>query len=170
MKKTGNLLKWVTVSVYSTIELFFVVNLILWIWKLYAKTVLTVLQNRRQIATLRSLGVKKRQIPAAVLSGLLLICLFGAITGGVLGHALSDRVAEYILDTAQVDLADTSFSIMLAKEDVEQEDLYAIAIQSQPEAAAFAAASVWVALALLCFILVIPESKKSPMLTLGARE
>ena len=131
---------------------------------------LTVLQNRRQIATLRSLGVKKRQIPAAVLSGLLLVCLLGAVVGGVVGHSLSDRVAEYILDTAQVDLADTSFSAMLAKEDVEQEDLYAITIQSQPQAAAFAAASVWVALALLCFILVIPESKKSPMLTLGARE
>ena len=131
---------------------------------------LTVLQNRRQIATLRSLGVKKRQIPAAVLSGLLLVCLLGAIVGGILGYSLSDRVAEYILDTAQMDLADTSFSAMLAKEDVEQEDLYAITIQSQPQAAAFAAASVWVTLALLCFILVIPESKKSPMLTLGARE
>lgn len=132
--------------------------------------VLTVLQNRRQIATLRSLGVKKRQIPAAVLSGLLLICLFGAITGGVLGHALSDRVAEYILDTAQVDLADTSFSIMLAKEDVEQEDLYAIAIQSQPEVAAMASAFSWIALTLLCFTLILPEANKSPMLTLGAKE
>lgn len=132
--------------------------------------VLTVLQNRRQIATLRSLGVKKRQIPAAVLSGLLLICLFGAITGGVLGHALSDRVAEYILDTAQVDLADTSFSIMLAKEDVEQEDLYAIAIQSQPEVAAIASAFIWIALTLLCCTLILPEANKSPMLTLGAKE
>lgn len=132
--------------------------------------VLTVLQNRRQIATLRSLGVKKRQIPAAVLSGLLLICWFGAITGGVLGHALSDRVAEYILDTAQVDLADTSFSIMLAKEDVEQEDLYAIAIQSQPEVAAMASAFSWIALTLLCFTLILPEANKSPMLTLGAKE
>lgn len=132
--------------------------------------VLTVLQNRRQIATLRSLGVKKRQIPAAVLSGLLLICLFGAITGGVLGHALSDRVAEYILDTAQVDLADTSFSIMLAKEDVEQEDLYAIAIQSQPEVAAMASAFIWIALTLLCCTLILPEANKSPMLTLGAKE
>ena len=133
-------------------------------------SVLTVLQNRRQIATLRSMGVKKRQIPAAVLSGLLLICLFGAITGGVLGHALSDRVAEYILDTAQVDLADTSFSIMLAKEDVEQEDLYAIAIQSQPEVAAMASAFIWIALTLLCCTLILPEANKSPMLTLGAKE
>ena len=132
--------------------------------------VLTVLQNRRQIATLRSLGVKKRQIPAAVLSGLLLICLFGAITGGVLGHALSDRVAEYILDTAQLDLADTSFSAMLAKEDIEQEDLYAIAIQSKSEIAVLSATVLLGSFTLLCVILVLPEAGKSPMLTLGAKE
>ena len=131
---------------------------------------LTVLQNRRQIATLRSLGVKKRQIPAAVLSGLLLVCLLGAVVGGVVGHSLSDRVAEYILDTAQVDLADTSFSAMLAKEDVEQEDLYAIAIQSQPEVAAMASAFIWIAQTLLCCTLILPEANKSPMLTLGAKE
>ena len=65
-------------------------------------SVLTVLQNRRQIATLRPLGVKKRQIPAAVLSGMLLVCLLAAIAGGVLGHSLSERVAQYILDTAQL--------------------------------------------------------------------
>ena len=132
--------------------------------------VLTVLQNRRQIATLRSLGVKKRQIPAAVLSGMLLVCLLGAIVGGILGYSLSDSVAEYILDTAQMDLADTSFSAMLAKEDVEEEDRYAIAIQSQPRTAAFAAASVWGALSLLSCMLILPEAGKSPMLTLGAKE
>ena len=133
-------------------------------------SVLTVLQNRRQIATLRSLGVRKQQIQVAVLSGLLLICLLGTVPGGVLGHSLSDRVAEYILDTAQVDLADTSFSIMLAKEDVEQEDLYAIAIQSQPKVAAMASAFIWIALTLLCCTLILPEANKSPMLTLGAKE
>ena len=133
-------------------------------------SVLTVLQNRRQIATLRSLGVRKRQIPVAVLSGVLMVCLVGAIAGGVLGHVLSDRVAEYILNTAQMDLSDTSFSAMLAKEDVEQEDLYAIAIQSQPRVAVFASAAVWCTLALLCCALILPEANKSPMLTLGAKE
>ena len=133
-------------------------------------SVLTVLQNRRQIATLRSMGVKKRQIPAAVLSGLLVICLLGAIAGGVLGHSLSDKTAGYILDTAQLDLSDTAFTAMLAKEDVEQEDLYAISIQSQPQTAVLASASVWLALALLCCVLILPEAGKSPMLTLGAKE
>ena len=132
--------------------------------------VLTVLQNRRQIATLRSLGVKKRQIPAAVLSGILLICLLGAVAGGAVGHGLSDHAAEYILDTAQLDLADTSFSAMLAKEDVEQEDLYAIAIQSQPQTAIISSAIVLSSFTLLCVVLILPEVKKSPMLTLGAKE
>lgn len=133
-------------------------------------SVLTVLQNRRQIATLRSLGVKKRQIPAAVLSGMLLVCLLGAVAGGALGHTLSDRVTEYILDTAQMDLADTSFSAMLAKEDIEEEDQYAIAIQIQPKIAMQASVSIWLALTLLCCVIMLPETKRSPMLTLGAKE
>ena len=132
--------------------------------------VLTVLQNRRQIATLRSLGVKKRQIPAAVLSGVLLICLLGAVVGGAVGHGLSDRVAEYILDTAQLDLADTSFSAMLAKEDVEEEDPYAVAIESEPRTAMFSAVVILFAFILLCCALLLPEVRKSPMLTLGAKE
>ena len=133
-------------------------------------SVLTVLQNRRQIATLRSLGVRKRQIPAAVLSGMLLVCLLGAVAGGMLGHMLSDSVAEYILDTAQMDLADTSFSAMLAKDDVDEEEAYIIAIQSQPETAILAASSVWFTLSLLCCVLILPEAGKSPMLTLGTKE
>lgn len=132
--------------------------------------VLTVLQNRRQIATLRSLGVKKRQLPAVVLSGLLLVCLLGAVLGGVLGHTASDRVATYILDTAQADLADTSFSAMLVKDAVKEEDPYEIAIQSRPETALSASAAVWLSLTLLCCVLVRIEGRRSPMLTLGARE
>lgn len=132
--------------------------------------VLTVLQNRRQIATLRSLGVKKRQIPAAVLSGILLICLLGAIAGGAVGHGLSERAAEYILDTAQMDLSDTSFSVMLAKEDVEKVDPYTIAIESKPETAVISASVIVLTFTLLCSALLWPEVKKSPMLTLGAKE
>ncbi len=132
--------------------------------------VLTVIQNRRQIATLRSLGVKKSQLPTVVLSGLLLVCLLGSILGGVLGHTVSDRVATFILDTAQADLADTSFSAMLVKDAVEEEDPYEIAIRSRPETALCASAAVWLSLTLLCCGLVCIEARKSPMLTLGARE
>ena len=69
-----------------------------------------------------------------------------------------------------MDLADTSFSIMLAKEDVEQEDLYAIAIQSKSEIAVLSATVLLGSFTLLCVILVLPEAGKSPMLTLGAKE
>lgn len=132
--------------------------------------VLTVLQSRRQIATLRSLGVKKQQIPAAVLSGVLLICLLGAIAGGILGHTISDRVAGYILDTARQDLADTSFTATLAKANAQKEEQYAIAIQSKPITAVLSVSILLMSFTLFCVVLVLPEARKSPMLTLGAKE
>jgi len=133
-------------------------------------SVLTIIQNRRQIATLRSLGVRKHQIPAAVLSGVLLVCLLGACLGGYIGYKASDKVAGYILETAQQDMADTSFSAMLAGDTEAKEEAYTIAIQSRPQAAAFAAAAVMLALTALSCTLALIEARKSPMLTLGARE
>ena len=132
--------------------------------------VLTVLQNRKQIAILRSLGIEKKQIPMAVLSGFLILCLCGACIGGGVAHLISGNVADYILDTVQTDLADTSFTSTLVKEDADHDEKYAIAIQSQPRVAVFASVAVWCALALLCCALILPEANKSPMLTLGAKE
>ena len=133
-------------------------------------SVLTIIQNRRQIATLRSLGVRKHQIPAAVLSGVLLVCLLGSCLGGYIGYKASDKVAGYILETAQQDMADTSFSAMLAGDTEAKEEAYTIAIQSRPQAAAFAAASVMLSLTILSCTLALIEARKSPMLTLGAKE
>lgn len=133
-------------------------------------SVLTILQNRKQIAILRSLGVEKKQIPMAVLSGFLIICLLGAIIGGGIAHLISNRVADYILDTVQTDLADTSFTSTLAKKDADHDEKYAIAIQSQPVAAVLTSASVWIILALLCGALILREANQSPMLRLGTKE
>ena len=133
-------------------------------------SVLTIIQNRRQIATLRSLGVRKHQIPAAVLSGVLLVCLLGSCLGGYIGYKASDKVAGYILETAQQDMADTSFSAMLAGDTEAKEEAYTIAIQSRPQAAIFAAAAVILSLTVLSCTLALIETRKSPMLTLGARE
>ena len=133
-------------------------------------SVLTVIQNRRQIATLRSLGVRKHQIPAAVLSGVLLVCLLGSCLGGFIGYKASDKVATYILETAQQDMADTSFSAMLAGDTEAKEEAYTIAIQSRPQAAIIAAAAVVLSLTSLSCTLALIEARKSPMLTLGARE
>lgn len=133
-------------------------------------SVLTILQNRKQIAILRSLGVEKKQIPMAVLSGFLIICLLGAIIGGGIAHLISNRVADYILDTVQTDLADTSFTSTLAKKDADHDEKYAIAIQSQPVVAVLTSASVWIILALLCGALILREANQSPMLRLGTKE
>lgn len=133
-------------------------------------SVLTVIQNRRQIATLRSIGVRKHQIPAAVLSGVLLVCLLGACLGGFIGYKASDKVAGYILETAQQDMADISFSAMLAGDTEAKEEAYTIAIQSHPQAAVFAAAAVMLSLTVLSCTLTLIEARKSPMLTLGAKE
>jgi len=133
-------------------------------------SVLTVIQNRRQIATLRSLGVRKHQIPAAVLSGVLLVCLLGSCLGGYIGYKASDKVAGYILETAQQDMTDTSFSAMLAGDTEAKEEAYTIAIQSRPQAAVFAAAAVMLSLTALSCTLALKEARKSPMLTLGAKE
>lgn len=130
---------------------------------------LTTMQNRRQIASLRSLGVRKWQILPAVLSGLLLACLIGACVGSFIGYYLSDSVAGHIINTAQLDLADTTFSALLAKDQANVED-YAITVQSLPEMAVLAAGVCVLAFLLLTCILMSMEAQKSPMLTLGAKE
>ena len=132
--------------------------------------VLTVSQNKRQIATLRSLGVRKGQIPAAVLSGLLIMCLLGAAIGGFAGYQLSGRVAEYILETAQADQGDLSFTVTTADDEETKEEAYTIAIQSRPQAAVLAGGAVTLSLMLLSCALALLEAQKSPMLTLGAKE
>lgn len=132
--------------------------------------VLVALQNKRQIATYRSLGVRARQLPAAVLTGTMIVSLLGACIGGWFGHAISDKTAEYIVSTAQLDTVDTTFSAMLAKDQVNQSEAYTIAIQSNPEIAIIAAIGVLVSISLLTVILVMLEARKSPMLVLGAKE
>jgi len=132
--------------------------------------VLVALQNKRQIATYRSLGVRARQLPAAVLTGTMIVCLLGVCIGGWFGHAVSDKTAEYIVSTAQLDTADTTFSAMLAKDPVNQSEAYTIAIQSNPEIAIIAAIGVLVSVSLLTVILVLLEARKPPMLVLGAKE
>ena len=132
--------------------------------------VLVTLQNKRQIATYRSLGVRAIQIPAAVLTGTLIVCLLGVCIGGWFGHTVSDQTAEYIVNTAQLDAADTTFSAMLAKDQVNQSEAYVIAIQSDPMIAAIAAIGVLASVLILTNILILFETRKSPMLVLGAKE
>ena len=60
--------------------------------------------------------------------------------------------------------------VSLAKEDVEEEDPYTVAIEREVQTAVFSAAIILLTFTLLCGVLLWPEVKKSPMLTLGAKE
>lgn len=130
--------------------------------------VLLRLQSRKEIATLRSLGVRCRQVPLAVLSGVLLVCLLAACLGGLAGNLLSNQVTDFILNTAQADQGDLSFSTVqgTGAEDV----LNGLITQSTGIYPLLAVGAVWGVLCLLSVALVMVEANRPPMLRLGMKE
>ena len=130
-------------------------------------SVLTLQKNKRQIASLRSLGVREKQIPQAVLAGVLVVCLVGAILGAAAGGIVSQKVGSAVLASAKEDVGDGTFSAMLAQSGGDAVDL---SIVTSPLSMVLAAAGVMLVLALLCFVLVRREAKNSPILQLGAKE
>lgn len=130
-------------------------------------SVLTLQKNKRQIAALRSLGVREKQIPQAVLAGVLAVCLVGAILGAAAGGIVSQKVGSAVLASAKEDVGDGTFSAMLAQSGGDAVDL---SIVTSPLSMVLAAAGVMLVLALLCFVLVRREAKNSPILQLGAKE
>lgn len=130
-------------------------------------SVLTLQKNKRQIASLRSLGVREKQIPQAVLAGVLAVCLVGAILGAAAGGIVSQKVGSAVLASAKEDVGDGTFSAMLAQSGGDAVDL---SIVTSPLSMVLAAAGVMLVLALLCFVLVRREAKNSPILQLGAKE
>lgn len=130
-------------------------------------SVLTLQKNKRQIASLRSLGVREKQIPQAVLAGVLVVCLVGAILGAAAGGIVSQKVGSAVLASAKEDVGDGTFSAMLAQSGGDAVDL---SIVTSPLSMVLAAAGVMLVLGLLCFVLVRREAKNSPILQLGAKE
>ena len=130
-------------------------------------SVLTLQKNKRQIASLRSLGVREKQIPQAVLAGVLVVCLVGAILGAAAGGIVSQKVGSAVLASAKEDVGDGTFSAMLAQSGGDAVDL---SIVTSPLSMVLAAAGVMIVLGLLCFVLVRREAKNSPILQLGAKE
>lgn len=130
-------------------------------------SVLTLQKNKRQIASLRSLGVREKQIPQAVLAGVLAVCLVGAILGAAAGGIVSQKVGSAVLASAKEDVGDGTFSAMLAQSGGGAVDL---SIVTSPLSMVLAAAGVMLVLGLLCFVLVRREAKNSPILQLGAKE
>ena len=129
--------------------------------------VIHVLRMRREIAAMRSLGTKKRQIMAIALSGVLLVCLIGAAVGACAGHVLSAEVTERVLASAEEDAADTTFTAMMGEETAKE---FTFALESEPRLALAAGGAVVAVFAVFAALLLAAELQKPPMAQLGVKE
>ncbi len=130
-----------------------------------------VWRSKKEIACLRSLGVRKRQVLVIVLSALLLASALGCAVGALCGHLASQWVADQIVATSDKDLGDLSFT---AGSDTDE--LWTKLEDFQFEsarlwsAAAFSGCIVMAAMLLFGLLLVWLESRKPPLLQLGRKE
>ena len=131
--------------------------------------ILHLLQNRRQIAILRSMGIKKAQVAAFVTTGILLASLLGTVIGGLAGQRLSNDVAERILTTAQEDSVDDRFSAMTSVKTAE-DATFELEVAADPDCTRIAVGSIFGAMLLLSVGAVLWESRKPPLLMLGVKE
>ena len=129
--------------------------------------VIHVLRMRREIAAMRSLRTKKRQIMAIALSGVLLVCLIGAAVGACAGHVLSAKVTERVLASAEEDAADTTFTAMMGEETAKE---FTFALESEPRLALAAGGAVVAVFAIFAALLLAAELQKPPMAQLGVKE
>lgn len=131
--------------------------------------ILHLLQNRRQIAILRSMGIKKAQVVMFVTIGILLASLLGTVIGGMVGQRLSNDVAERILATAQEDSVDDRFSAMTSVK-TSEDATFEMEIAADPTCTKIAVGSIFGAMLLLSVGVVLWESRKPPLLMLGVKE
>lgn len=130
-----------------------------------------VWRSKKEIACLRSLGVRRRQVLIIMLAAFLLVCFLGCITGAVMGHGVSYWVAGQILASANEDVGDTSFTANTAKDQLFslRED-YQFQQVRQVEAAVCSAAAVFISIVLFGSVLIWNESRKPPLRQLGRKE
>ena len=133
----------------------------------FVLAVIHVLRMRREIAAMRSLGTKKRQIMAIALSGVLLVCLIGAAVGACAGHVLSAEVTERVLASAEADAADTTFTAMMGEETAKE---FTFELESEPRLALAAGGAVVAVFAVFAALLLAAELQKPPMAQLGVKE
>ena len=133
-------------------------------------SILHLLQNRRQMAVLRSLGVRKGQAVAWLICGILLVSLLASVCGAVIGEKLSAKATENIIATAQEDTMDSSFSAMLATGTEDSEDDFQLTTATDPTLTWQSAALVFGGLLLCMTILFTIEAHKPPLLMLGVKE
>lgn len=128
-------------------------------------------RSKKEIACLRSLGVRKGQVLVVILAGLLVAGALGCAAGALCGHKISGQVAERILASASEDLGDTTFTVNTSGEDLWSKlDEFSFQSVQRAENAWFAALAVLTVMSLFCVILVWKESRKPPLLQLGRRE
>lgn len=72
-------------------------------------------QMRKEIAIMRSLGVRSQQVAIAVASGILLVCFIGASIGAGAGYIISDNIANEAIDIETQDDIATAFTAMIVK-------------------------------------------------------
>ena len=128
-----------------------------------------LLQSRRQVAAMRSLGMRRAPAAMCLLVGILLAGLLGAAAGGAIGGALSARVTQRIVDTAQEESLDASFSAA-AVTSSDGEDDFQLNAAADPRQSWLAAGSVFGALVILAGALFLREAGKPPLLLLGVKE
>ena len=128
-------------------------------------------RSKKEIACLRSLGVRKGQVIVVVLAGLLLAGALGCAVGAAVGHKISVQVAERIMAAASEDLGDTTFTVNTSGKDIwsKRKD-FAFQGTQQIGAAVFSAAAIMGVLLLFSVVLTWWESRKPPLLQLGRRE
>lgn len=129
--------------------------------------VIHFLQKRREIAFMRSLGVKRGQVVVIVAIGLALVCLIGAAIGAAAGSAFSAKVTEAVLQTEPAEETDGAFST--AQGEGEYKDFEYI-LDSNPVYAAVSTVSVSIVFLIIIVLLTLNEYRKSPMLLLGEKE
>ena len=133
-------------------------------------SILHLLQNRRQMAVLRSLGMRKGQAVAWLICSILLVSLLASICGAVIGEKLSAKATESIIATAQEDTMDSSFSAMLATDTEDSEDDFQLTTATDPAITKQSTALVFGGLLLCMTILFTIEAHKPPLLMLGVKE
>lgn len=130
-----------------------------------------VWRSRREIAGLRSLGLRRGQTLVVTLAGLLAICALGCALGAAAGHELSGWAAQKILAAAAEDTGDLSFTASLADTALPSlRETFAFRQVRQVRAALGASAGVWAFMLALGSALVWNESRKPPLLQLGRKE
>lgn len=125
------------------------------------------LRCRRELAIMRMLGTPRRKALVIALAAVALVCALGAGIGAYAGSAISTEVAQKVVESADENAADTTFTAMMGEDKSNEFDF---TLESDPALAIAAFAAVSAAFLLLSLVFIAPQTKRSPMALLGEKE